>query len=193
MMQGVDPVTVHAAGENNREDLFIAPTVVAPVPAKGHPLMEDELFGPYLPIVPVDDVDHAIDIINMRDHPLALYVFGDNKKQVDKLIDNTRSGGVLVNDVMIHVAEHGISFGGVGPSGMGIYHGDNSFNTFVHERSVMFKPSGMEKVLAARYPPYTDDKVSLIRVLFAGLPAAIHAKFIAIFKFIVTLRRVFSS
>ncbi|KAI8062211.1 Aldehyde/histidinol dehydrogenase [Gongronella butleri] len=179
VLDGVDKSTVVIGGETLADQVYIAPTVVSPVSAQGHSLMDDEIFGPILPIVPVDDLDHAIDIVNAS----------DDKGNINKVIDNTRSGGVLVNDTLMHVAESALPFGGVGPSGTGNYHGEHSFNTFSHDRSVMIKPSNMEKVLAARYPPYNDDKAFLLNMLLSGLPAAIGAKFVAIFQFLRVLYR----
>ncbi|CAG8735959.1 15069_t:CDS:2, partial [Racocetra fulgida] len=110
-------------GNFDRDDLYISPTIVADVP-KEDKLMEDEIFGPIFPIVVVKNLDEAIEYVNSRDIPLALYPF--------------------IKD---------LPFGGQGPSGIGSYHGKRSFDTFSHERSVMTSPFAMEKLAKARYPP----------------------------------------
>jgi acyl-CoA reductase-like NAD-dependent aldehyde dehydrogenase len=162
---------VVVAGQPDEEDLYIPPTVILNVD-RDDKLMEDELFGPLLPVVRVADVDDAIEFINSRDDPLALYVFSDNKKYIKKVVDSTRSGGVLVNDVLMHVIEGNLPFGGVGPSGMGNYHGKNSFDAFTHERATMIKKLNpvIESVMAVRYAPYTSGKLKLAKLAMESVP-----------------------
>lgn len=139
-------------GQSDEKDLYIAPTVIANVD-RDDKLMEDEIFGPLLPMIRVADVDDAIEYVNSRDEPLALYVFSPNKKFANKVMDRTRSGAVLVNDTLMHVAEGSLPFGGTGPSGMGAYHGKASFDAFSHERSTMIKDLNpvSEAVMSVRY------------------------------------------
>lgn len=131
------------------------------------PLMQDEIFGPILPIITVNSIDEAIAYINRKPRPLALYSFANNEKMNKKLIDNTTSGGVCVNDTMWHMAWHGLPFGGIGNSGMGNYHGKFSFDTFSHHRSVLSRSFGMlsEKLGEARYPPYTIGKLRFFQTI----------------------------
>jgi hypothetical protein len=108
-------------------------------------------------------------------------------------LDNTQSGGALVNDVLVHVQELALPFSGLGPSGQGAYHGIKSFETFTHERSTMIKTSGMESVLAARYPPYNESKTVLFTLLTMGLPKGIIQKVKSVFKAMGAAQNVFFS
>uniref|UniRef100_A0A3Q4H372 Aldehyde dehydrogenase n=1 Tax=Neolamprologus brichardi TaxID=32507 RepID=A0A3Q4H372_NEOBR len=112
-----------------------------------------EIFGPVLPIVTVSDMDNAITFINEREKPLALYIFCSDKKAIKKMIAETTSGGVTVNDVMMHYTLNSLPFGGVGQSGMGRYHGKHTFDQLSHHRACMVRSLGMESVNLARYPP----------------------------------------
>ncbi|KAG0217715.1 Aldehyde dehydrogenase [Mortierella sp. GBA43] len=158
-------------GQTDEDDLFISPTVIANV-SRDDKLMEDELFGPLLPMVRVTDVDDAIEFINSRHDPLALYVFSTSKKFVNKVLESTRSGGALVNDTLMHVIEGSLPFGGRGNSGMGSYHGKESFDAFTHVRAIMIKRLNpvLEKVNAVRYPPYTDGKLALSKFAVLTVP-----------------------
>ncbi|KAG0196671.1 Aldehyde dehydrogenase [Mortierella sp. GBA30] len=158
-------------GEMDEKDLYIAPTVVANV-AKNDKLMQEEIFGPILPLVQVADIDDAIQYVNSKDEPLALYVFSSDKKFVKKVLDSTRSGGVLVNDTMMHVSENTLPFGGIGPSGMGNYHGHSSFLAFTHIRSTMYKNLSplSECIERGRYAPYDDKKLRVARMVIERTP-----------------------
>ncbi|KAF9197614.1 Aldehyde dehydrogenase [Haplosporangium sp. Z 27] len=159
-------------GQTDEKDLYIAPTVIANVDREDK-LMEDELFGPLLPMIRVADVDDAIEYINSKDTPLALYVFSSNKKLAKKVLDSTNSGGAVINDTLMHVAEGSLPFGGFGPSGMGSYHGKRSFDAFTHERSTMIKdlnPVG-EAMTAVRYAPYTKTNLKLARIFLESVPS----------------------
>lgn len=98
--------------------------------------MRDEIFGPVLPVLPYDSLDEAIDFVVARDRPLALYVFDTDRRRVRDLLDRTASGGVTVNDCMFHLGQEDLPFGGIGPSGIGRYHGPEGFKTFSHARAV---------------------------------------------------------
>jgi beta-apo-4'-carotenal oxygenase len=141
-------------GEMDAEQLFIEPTVVE-VSDVNDSLLAQESFGPLIPILPVDNLDEAISIANsIHATPLGSYVFGD-KKEAAKVLSETRSGGLTINDALFHAIIPTVEFGGVGDSGMGSYRGKASFDTFVHRRVVAQTPGWMEKMLAVRYPPYT--------------------------------------
>lgn len=113
----------------------IAPTVVVGAPEKGV-LMQEEIFGPVLPVIGYDSLDDALAFINGRDRPLALYAFGNNRPTMESILDGAISGGVTLNGTLLHAAQDGMAFGGVGPSGMGGYHGHAGFLRFSHARSV---------------------------------------------------------
>ncbi|NWD72136.1 coniferyl aldehyde dehydrogenase [Pseudomonas gingeri] len=127
-------------------------------------LMQDEIFGPLLPIVPYKSLDEAFAYINRRPRPLALYYFGYNKAEQQRVLDETHSGGVCLNDTLLHVPQEDLPFGGIGPSGMGHYHGHEGFLTFSKAKGVLTK----QRFNAARliYPPYGKSIQKLIQKLF---------------------------
>ncbi|RZC37202.1 aldehyde dehydrogenase, dimeric NADP-preferring-like [Asbolus verrucosus] len=154
---------IAVGGCYEKKNRFIEPTIAVDVNPH-HPIMQEEIFGPILPIIPIEDINDVIEFINQRDKPLALYIFTKNKATQDLLLRNTSSGGVCINDTLLHVAVDSLPFGGVGNSGMGAYHGKKTFDTFTHKKSVLVKDFGAlpEKLLASRYPPYSDFKISFI-------------------------------
>jgi aldehyde dehydrogenase (NAD+) len=125
--------------------------------------MREEIFGPILPVIPVRDVTAAIDFVNERDKPLALYLFSESQAVQDRVVEDTTSGGVAINATMMHLAVPELPFGGVGPSGIGAYHGRAGFDTFSHKKSVLSKSTRVDPALA--YPPYTRLKQALLRRL----------------------------
>jgi aldehyde dehydrogenase (NAD+) len=162
---------VVVGGETNPATKFIAPTVLDDVKLDS-PLMTDEIFGPLLPLVPYNSVTDAINFVNARDKPLAMYIFSSNKQFVNTILNNTSAGGVTVNDTVMHISVHTMPFGGVGGSGIGAYHGKFSFDTFSHRKSVMVKTIGMEFANAVRYMPYNDTKRKILEfLLFKRNPA----------------------
>jgi aldehyde dehydrogenase (NAD+) len=149
-------------GEREGSDRYFGPTVVrGPEPTSA--LMQEEIFGPILPLIAVDDLDAAIEFVNARDKPLALYVFAEDDAVVDRVLEQTTSGGVCVNATLFHIAVPGLPFGGVGESGTGAYHGRASFDTFSHAKSVLAKPTSIDPSIA--YPPYRGLKAKLLRRL----------------------------
>lgn len=127
-------------------------------------VMQDEIFGPLLPIVPYQDLDQAFAYINQRPRPLALYYFGYDKHEQKRVLSETHSGGVCLNDTLLHVAQDDMPFGGIGPSGMGHYHGHEGFLTFSKAKGVLVK----QRFNAAKliYPPYGKPIQKLIQKLF---------------------------
>ena len=127
-------------------------------------VMQDEIFGPVLPIVPYRGLDQAFAYINQRPRPLALYYFGYNKSEQDRVLHETHSGGVCLNDTLLHVAQDDMPFGGIGASGMGHYHGHEGFLTFSKAKGVLVK----QRLNAAKliYPPYGNVIQKLIQKLF---------------------------
>jgi len=126
-------------------------------------LMRDEIFGPLLPVLPYDTLDQAVDFINGRDRPLALYLFDNDRRRVESLIDRTRSGGVTVNDCMLHVAQDDLPFGGIGASGMGQYHGTEGFRTFSKARPIFRQARFNTLPLLA--PPYGERAQRLLKLM----------------------------
>ncbi len=151
----IDDAEVYYGGERNMEDLYIGPTILDNVKASDT-VMQEEIFGPILPVLSYDSIEEAIDFVNEREKPLALYVFSKNKKLAKKVLHETSSGGACINDTIMHLASEDLPFGGVGASGIGAYHGKHSFLTFSHQKAVLNKSSVIDVPL--RYVPY---KVSL--------------------------------
>ncbi|KAJ8342240.1 hypothetical protein SKAU_G00321680 [Synaphobranchus kaupii] len=125
--------------------------------------MQEEIFGPLLPIVTVSGLKEAISFINAREKPLALYVFSQDKQLIKRVISETSSGGLLANDCLVHFSVSALPFGGVGNSGMGSYHGKHSFDQLSHLRGCLIKSLGMEGVNNMRYPPHTVKKLGWAR------------------------------
>jgi aldehyde dehydrogenase (NAD+) len=147
-------------GDSVRDDRYIAPTVLADVDLAS-PLMTEEIFGPLLPIVPVDSVRDAIAFVNARPHPLALYVFAERKSVIDDVLAHTTAGGVTVNGTLMHLTSPHLPFGGIGESGMGAYHGETGVRIFQHRKPVLSRSTKVDPSLA--YPPYTDRKAKIFR------------------------------
>lgn len=141
---------VVAGGETNRDELYIAPTLLADVDPTSA-VMQEEIFGPVLPMIAFDDVEDVVQFVTEREKPLAFYYFGPECKGRD-IIGRTSSGGACINDTIMHIANENIPFGGVGNSGMGRYHGRESFDAFSHRRSVVLAPTWID--LPFRYMPY---------------------------------------
>ncbi|XP_060522148.1 aldehyde dehydrogenase, dimeric NADP-preferring-like [Cylas formicarius] len=163
-------------GEFDDSNLYIEPTIVIDVKAND-PIMQEEIFGPILPIVTVATPEEAIEFINGREKPLALYVFSTSKMEQEKFLKNTSSGGIVINDVLMHFSCSSLPFGGVGDSGMGFYHGKFSFETFSHKRAALIKKLDRigEFAQSVRYPPYTENNLrilSLVTKVFPPLPGA---------------------
>jgi len=152
--------TAVVGGEQDKSTRYIAPTVLRDVAADA-PAMQEEIFGPILPVLAVDGVDDAIGFVNAHDKPLAVYVFADDKAVADRVVEQTSSGGACVNATLYHVAVPGLPFGGVGESGVGAYHGKASFDVFTHAKPVLKKSTRPDPDLA--YPPYTEKKERLVR------------------------------
>lgn len=149
-------------GNSQRKDLYIAPTIIDQV-SSGDPVMQEEIFGPLLPLIEYNDIDEAITFVNQRPHPLALYCFSENKKIQNKILRETSFGGGCINDTISHIGSQELPFGGIGESGMGSYHGKASFDTFTHQRSILFRSNLLD--ISLRYPPYRN-RVSLLQLLF---------------------------
>ena len=141
---------VVSGGRLVKEERFIEPTLLADVDVAS-PVMQDEIFGPVLPMIPFEERQEAIEFITRREKPLALYYFGE-KEGAEQMLRHTSAGGSCINDTIMHIANENIPFGGVGQSGMGSYHGRCSFDVFSHRRSVVTTPTWID--LPFRYMPY---------------------------------------
>ncbi|KAA0701942.1 Fatty aldehyde dehydrogenase [Triplophysa tibetana] len=156
--------TVAIGGESDGSQCYIAPTVLRDV-LPHFRIMQEEIFGPLLPIITVDNLSEAINFINTREKPLALYVFSSDKKVIKRMLTETSSGGVTVNDVMMHYTLNSLPFGGVGNSGMGRYHGKHTFDQLSHHRACLIKTFAMEGLNDARYPPLTAARVRRAKIV----------------------------
>ena len=160
LLEGGGYESIITGGAGDRATRFMPPTVLAGV-KNDAAVMQEEIFGPILPVLPVGDLDEAIRIVNERDKPLALYVFSTSDAVVDRVLSETSAGGVCVNHTVVHVGVAELPFGGVGPSGMGAYHGKAGFDRLSHAKSVLRKPNKPDPSIV--YPPYKSWKTKLMR------------------------------
>ncbi len=151
------PATADAA------ERYLPPTIVRGV-SPDAPLMQEEIFGPILPVVSVPSIDAAVGFVNGRPKPLSLYIFSDHGSVADDILARTSSGSACVNTCIVQLAIPGLPFGGVGESGMGAYHGQRGFETFSHRKAVLTKPTLPEPPL--QYPPYTKLRQRLLRKIY---------------------------
>jgi aldehyde dehydrogenase (NAD+) len=153
--------TVAAGGQTDPSRRFIAPTLLDNV-SPDSPIMQEEIFGPILPMIAYTDIETCIRYIADHPRPLALYLFTSDKKQEKRILSTCSFGGGCINDTIIHIATSEMPFGGVGASGMGSYHGKKSFDTFTHYRSMVKKATWLD--LPVRYRPYTSLKRRLLHI-----------------------------
>ncbi|MFI5390655.1 MAG: aldehyde dehydrogenase family protein, partial [Bacteriovoracales bacterium] len=146
-------------GKFNEEKLFIFPTLLES--SENSQAMTEEIFGPLLPIIEIDSIDQAITFVNKKEKPLSLYLFTKDPQIQERVIRETSSGAIMINDAVIHQTIKNLPFGGVGQSGMGAYHGYNSFKTFSHLKPVIKRPFYLDNPL--RYPPYSAWKMKLTK------------------------------
>lgn len=162
LMGLLDGADVIVGGQGNPETRAIAPTVIDNV-SWDDPLMEQEIFGPLMPLITYESLDDIIARIKARPKPLALYLFTTNKEHERQVLTSVSYGGGCVNDTIVHLASTSLPFGGVGASGMGNYHGDYSFKTFSHEKSIVRKSNVID--IPLRYPPYRNHLSLLRRIM----------------------------
>jgi acyl-CoA reductase-like NAD-dependent aldehyde dehydrogenase len=164
-------VALSGGGQVDPAKRMIPPFAFRGIDPETSTLMKDEIFGPLLPIIVVASMERAIEFVRSRDKPLALYLFTESKLIIDKVLSSTSSGGVCINDTFMHSMLNTLPFGGVGPSGLGRYHGKFSFDTFSHAKAVQWTGQGAEWMNASRYPPLTDGKLRLMdSLLFSSSP-----------------------
>jgi aldehyde dehydrogenase (NAD+) len=160
LQQLIDPGKVVVGGEYDIKQKYIAPTILDGVEWDDR-IMEEEIFGPVLPVLEYENLDEMITGIKSKQKSLALYIFTKNKCMGRKIIDTIQFGGGCINDVLVHVGNPYLPFGGVGASGIGSYHGKSSFDTFSHMKSILERNMNMESDVM--YPPYTDKKLGMIK------------------------------
>ena len=152
---------VFVGGKTMPETLKIEPTVMDNI-TWYDAVMKEEIFGPILPVMIYDNLDEVIDIVESKPHPLALYIFSSDKKNIKKVTERCRYGGGCVNDVVVHLATPEMPFGGCGESGMGSYHGKFGFDTFTHKKSILDKKTWFD--LPIRYQPYSNLQNLLLKM-----------------------------
>jgi len=157
----IAPEKVVAGGRSDRETLKIEPTILAGVTWEDA-VMQQEIFGPLLPVLTYEALDEVIETVNAHDKPLALYVFAEERSVIRRVTEACSFGGGCVNDTIIHLATSNMGFGGVGESGMGAYHGKIGFDTFSHTKSIVDKKTWLD--LPMRYQPYKSLNEKLIRL-----------------------------
>jgi len=153
-----------SGGELDKKNLYISPTIIDNLKLSD-PVMQEEIFGPVLPVFEFSNLDEVIKYINNNPKPLALYYFSENKINQEKVLKETSSGGGCINDTVMHIVGPYLPFGGVGDSGSGSYHGSKSFDTFTHYKSVMKQNTKID-LLAAKYPPYDDKKLKFMKMIY---------------------------
>jgi coniferyl-aldehyde dehydrogenase len=153
--KGATVVEINPAEEDfsQQEHHRIPPTLILD-PTDDMKVMQDEIFGPILPVKQYKDIEETLDYVNSKDRPLGLYYFGQDSAEEREVLTRTTSGGVTVNDVIMHIAQEDLPFGGVGPSGMGSYHGFDGFKNFSHAKAIYTQSSTVSKLAAAMRPPY---------------------------------------
>jgi aldehyde dehydrogenase (NAD+) len=152
---------VAIGGQSEQAERYIAPTVLVDVD-QNSAVMQEEIFGPILPVLEVGSIDEAIGFVNSRPHPLALYVFAQDNSVNEKVVAETTSGGVTVNGTIMHMTGPYLPFGGIGESGMGAYHGQSGVDVFQHLKPVLKRSTMLDAPLA--YPPYTKRKFSILKI-----------------------------
>jgi aldehyde dehydrogenase (NAD+) len=150
-------------GNFNPEENYFSPTVITDLSPESQ-IMQEEVFGPVLPVLTFNHLDEALELINRKEPPLSVYFFSSDRKKQKEVLLKTYSGGASINDVVIYFVNPELPFGGVGGSGMGSYHGKSSFNAFSHERSVLKTSTLID--FPARYPPYKNFWLKFIRYFF---------------------------
>ncbi|GBE91720.1 aldehyde dehydrogenase family protein [Nostoc cycadae] len=158
----LDKGEIVVGGESQLEERYIAPTIIDQV-SLTDPVMQEEIFGPILPVIEYTDIKEAIALINSKPKPLALYLFSQNKNLQQRVLQETSSGGVCLNDTVLHVGVSSLPFGGVGDSGIGNYHGKAGFDTFSHHKSVLRNSFWLD--LKWRYAPYQGKLAFLKRLI----------------------------
>ena len=149
-------------GTSDKENRYIAPTLLENITPHSK-IMEEEIFGPILPIIEYDDFNEALDIVRAKSKPLSCYLFSEDENNTQRVLNELSFGGGAINDTLMHLANPNLPFGGVGASGIGQYHGKYSFDTFSHDKSYIFKSTRLDSSMI--YPPY-KGKLKYIKAFF---------------------------
>ncbi|MGV3096414.1 aldehyde dehydrogenase family protein, partial [Staphylococcus borealis] len=152
-------------GHTNASTRYIEPTLLDGITPNSK-IMQEEIFGPLLPIITYDDFNEAIDIVQSKAKPLSLYLFSEDENSTHRVLNELSFGGGAINDTLMHLANPKLPFGGVGMSGIGQYHGKYTFETFSHSKSYIFKSTRLDS--SVMYPPY-KGKFKYIRTFFKNL------------------------
>ncbi|XP_018339379.1 PREDICTED: aldehyde dehydrogenase, dimeric NADP-preferring isoform X2 [Trachymyrmex septentrionalis] len=174
-----DKSKIAIGGDMNPAEKFISPTVLVNIQPTD-PIMQEEIFGPLLPIININNAYEAINFINNREKPLSLYLFSLDKGTISLFVNNTSSGSVSVNDTILQAAVETLPFGGVGYSGIGAYHGKFTFDTFTHKKGCLIRNyNKIAEIMAkSRFPPYSDANLKLLQLLTARRPSLPLLKYI---------------
>lgn len=151
----LDSGTIYHGGQHDRADRFIAPTILTDVP-RAAPIMQEEIFGPILPVLEVGSIEEVIAQVNGQPNPLGLYVFAEDAAVAERILSATRSGDAVINDCMLQPLVRELPFGGVGLSGMGKYHGEWGFRAYTNARGILYHSTRLD--LSVRYPPYSQQQ-----------------------------------
>jgi len=174
------------------KDKYIAPTVLDfgtdEEAFSRASIMQEEIFGPVLPLLQYDSLDQVIHFVNSRDKPLGLYCFTTDRLVEQRVLQDTSSGSCDINDVIMHMTNHELPFGGVGLSGMGSYHGRKSFDTFSHRKSVLIKTNWLD--VPQRYPPYSSASVRFLGLVQKPRPRW-HFQVLKCLVYLVVLFMIF--
>lgn len=163
LSQLLDQDKIVFGGELSKDKHLISPTVMDQIEFD-HSIMEEEIFGPILPIITFNQVEEVISEIKKRPKPLSLYAFTISKKNKNRILEELSFGGGIFNETLVHLANHHLPFGGVGSSGMGSYHGKFGFDNFSHFKSIIDKPTWFEP--SFKYPPFSKWKFNILKKLF---------------------------
>ncbi|MEG1377551.1 MAG: aldehyde dehydrogenase family protein, partial [Myroides sp.] len=153
-------------GQTNSKKRYIAPTLIK-IDDLNDEVMQHEIFGPVLPIVNYNNISEIVQYNHENDKPLAFYVFGDDSAEIETLLNQCKYGGACVNDCLSHIINNKLPFGGIGASGFGNYHGKFSFEAFSQTKAVVYRKTWYDNKL--KYPPYTKNKLNLLKRLFKFL------------------------
>jgi aldehyde dehydrogenase (NAD+) len=158
----IEPSKIYYGGQTDKAQRFIAPTLLHDISFED-PIMQEEIFGPILPVLTFTDIDQAVKNVQLLPKPLSCYVFTSSEVVKNKIIKEISFGGGAINDTIMHISNPNLPFGGVGSSGFGSYHGQAGFNCFSNFKSILDKPTWYESSL--KYAPYTQKKLAIIKKL----------------------------
>ncbi len=154
---------IYTGGLYNSKTLKIEPTIIDDVDF-ANKIMQEEIFGPILPVIEYDDIFKVIEKLKFMDKPLSMYIFSEDKEHIDRLTYDLSSGGVCINDTIMHLTNPNLEFGGVGESGMGGYHGKFGFMNFSNRKSIMIRSNNID--IKIKYPPYSKGQEKIIKKIF---------------------------